>query len=61
MKTLKCDLCDHEETADTFEAWMAALMPHYKSAHADVMADSSKTKEDGMRWMVENKARFDAA
>ena len=61
MKTLKCDLCDHEETADTFENWMSALMPHYKSAHADIMADSSKTKEDGMRWMAENKARFDAA
>lgn len=25
MKTLKCDLCDHKETAETFEAWMKAL------------------------------------
>jgi len=46
---------------ETFEAWMQNLMPHYKTAHGDVMADSSKTKEDGMRWMAENKARFDAA
>lgn len=61
MKTLKCDLCEHTEQAATFEDWMKALMPHYKTAHADVMADSSKTKEDGMRWMAENKARFDAA
>lgn len=59
MKTLSCDLCDHEESADTFDDWMKKLMPHYKSAHADVMADSSKTKEDGMRWMADNKARFD--
>ncbi|MGB0908112.1 MAG: hypothetical protein ACPGVT_11510 [Maricaulaceae bacterium] len=61
MKTVKCDLCDHTASAETFEAWMQALMPHYKDAHADVMADSSKTKEDGMRWMAENRARFDAA
>lgn len=40
---------------------MQALMPHYKEAHADVMNDPSKTKEDGERWMVENRARFDAA
>ena len=61
MKTLSCDLCEHEVEADTFEAWMEALKPHYMAAHADVMQDSSKTKEDMEAWMVENKARFDAA
>lgn len=61
MKTLKCDLCNHTASANTFEEWMQALMPHYKEAHADVMNDPSKTKEDGERWMVENRARFDAA
>ena len=61
MKTLKCDLCDHEETAETFEEWMNKLKPHYKAAHADVMNDPSKTKEDHQKWMVENKARFEAA
>ncbi len=35
-------------------------MPHYMEAHADVMNDPSKTKEDQQRWMVENKARFEA-
>jgi hypothetical protein len=30
-------------------------------AHADVMNDSSKTKEDMENWMAENKARFNAA
>jgi len=40
---------------------MQALMPHYKEAHADVMNDPSKTKEDGERWMKENRVRFDEA
>lgn len=61
MKTLKCDLCEHEAQGETFEEWMQVLMPHYKAAHADVMNDPSKTKKDMERWMVENKARFDAA
>lgn len=61
MKTVSCDLCDHEASGETFEAWMQNLMPHYKLAHAEVMADPRKTREDGMRWMAENKARFDAA
>ena len=61
MKTLKCDLCEHEAQGETFDTWMEALMPHYREAHAEVMSDSSKTKEDGERWMVENKARFESA
>jgi len=61
VKTLKCDLCDHEASGETFEAWMEALKPHYGAAHADVMQDSSKTEEDMKNWMAENKTRFDAA
>ena len=62
MKTLKCDLCDVTAEGETFEAWMEALKPHYFSAHADVMKNNaSKTKEDMEKWMVENKARFEAA
>ena len=66
MKTLKCDLCNHEETAETFDTWMKALMPHYMQAHADVMkgkaglSDEEK-KAEQQKWMVENKARFEAA
>lgn len=60
MKTLKCDLCDHEAQGGTFEEWMKALHPHYMEAHPEVMKDSSKTKEDMDKWMVENKKRFDA-
>ena len=65
MKTLTCDLCDHEAQGETFEAWMEALKPHYMEAHADVMKkhadDPAKGKEEMMKWMAENKARFDAA
>ena len=59
MKTLKCDLCEHEAAGETFEAWMEALKPHYFTAHPEVMQDSSKAKEDMMKWMAENKARFE--
>ena len=61
MKTVKCDLCEVTAEGETFEAWMEALMPHYGVAHAEVMNDSSKTMEDREKWMVENKARFEAA
>lgn len=61
MKNLKCDLCDATAQGETFEEWMQHLMPHYKEAHADVMTDATKTEADKERWMVENKARFDAA
>ena len=61
MKTLQCDRCDATAEGETFEAWMEALKSHYVTVHADVMKDSSKTKEDMEQWMVENKARFDAA
>lgn len=61
MKTLKCDLCDVTAEGESFEDWMQALHPHYMEAHADVMKDSSKTKEDMERWMKENKERFEVA
>ena len=59
MKTLKCDLCEVTAQGETFEMWMKALMPHYMEAHGDVMKNSSK--EDHQKWMIDNKARFDAA
>lgn len=61
MKILQCDLCEVTAQGETFEEWMKALMPHYMQAHADVMNDPSKTKEDMDIWMMENKARFEAA
>ena len=61
VKTLKCDLCEVTADGETFEEWMQALRPHYGEAHADVMNDSSRTKEHMEQWMAENKARFEAA
>ena len=61
MKTLKCDLCDATAQGATFQEWMNALKPHYATAHADVMSDPSKTKDDMMKWMAENETRFNAA
>ena len=59
MKTLKCDLCQVTAQGETFEQWMQNLMPHYMQAHAEVMNDPTKTKEDQQKWMDENKARFE--
>ena len=64
MKKFKCDLCDHEESAGTFEEWMNKLKPHYVEAHADFMKQKGdQSKEEHMagmqKWMVENKVRFD--
>lgn len=61
MKTLKCDLCDVTAEGETFETWLEALKPHYFTAHADVMRDPSKTIADMEKWMIENKARFEAS
>ncbi len=60
MKTVTCDLCEVTAKGETFEAWMKALMPHYMQAHADVMNHPKNGEEEQRKWMVENKARFDA-
>lgn len=61
MKTLKCDLCEATAQGATFEEWMKNLMPHYMEAHAEVMNNPSHSKEEMEKWMIENKARFEAA
>ena len=61
MKTLKCDLCEVTAEGETFEAWMKNLMPHYMEAHADVMNDPKNGEAEMMKWMADNKARFEAA
>ena len=66
MKTLNCDLCKVTAKGETFQEWMKALMPHYMKAHADVMKKTGKMSKEEQKkhqqnWMVENKARFDAA
>ena len=64
MKKLICDLCNYEAQGETFEEWMDALKPHYAQAHADAMQSKQGTPEEMkaemMKWMDENRARFDA-
>ena len=65
MKTLKCDLCDHEVQGETFEEWMNALKPHYMQAHTEVMQQHAGNPEEMKAkmgtWMKENQERFEAA
>lgn len=66
MKTLTCDLCDHQAQGETFEAWMEAMKPHYMEAHGDFMQEQMKKSPEEQqaemgKWMTENKARFEAA
>ena len=65
MKTLKCDICAHEASGETFEEWLNALKPHYAEAHAEVMqGKSGLSDEEKMtemkKWMDENRTRFEA-
>ena len=61
MKTLSCDMCDKEFSADTFDGWFEQMKGHYMADHADVMAsNANKPKEEGMKWMADMKAKFEA-
>lgn len=61
MKTMPCDLCTKEFSAASFDEWFGHMKAHYLSDHADFMAQSaSKSKEEGMQWMADMKAKFEA-
>lgn len=61
MKTMKCDVCDKEFSAETFEDWFKQMQEHYMKDHADFMkAAQNKSKEEGMKWMAGMKAKFEA-
>ncbi len=61
MKTLSCDLCDKEFSAETFEEWFAQMKDHYMADHMDFMqANKDKPKSEGEKWMADARARFDA-
>ena len=61
MKAMACDQCDKTFSADSFEDWFEQMKNHYMAAHADIMsANAGKSKEEGMAWMAEMKARFEA-
>ena len=61
MKSLQCDACAFRAQGNTFEEWFKAMQVHYANDHRDLMdAMKQRSKEDGARWMVAAKARFDA-
>lgn len=60
MKTMSCDLCEEEFSAETFEDWFKQMKDHYMQDHADFMKEAqSKSKEEGMKWMSDMKAKFE--
>lgn len=61
LKTLKCDLCEITERGETFEEWIKELHQHYMEVHPEAMNKISHSREDKQKWIIENKARFDAA
>ena len=62
MKTLPCDVCGQDISANTFEDWFKQMYAHYTADHADVMAAmAGKPKSEGEQWMADAKARFEAA
>jgi hypothetical protein len=50
MKEMKCLDCEEKFKAETPDEMMKAMMPHYMSNHAEMMAQGSKeTKEEWMK------------
>ena len=61
MKALPCDVCAQGISAETFDDWFKLMQAHYMSEHADVMASmAGKPKGEGMKWMAEMRAKFEA-
>jgi predicted ATP-dependent endonuclease of OLD family len=62
MKTLGCDLCDDEFTADEYQGWLQLLTIHCQKIHPDFLESFQKkpeaTKE---QWHLEMQARFERA
>lgn len=61
MKTMSCDLCETEFSAESFEDWFNQMRQHYAEDHADFMEQNKdKPKEEGMKWMKNMKDKFDS-
>lgn len=54
-------MCGEAIEGETFDDWFKSMHAHYTTAHADVMAAmADKPKEEGMKWMEEARAKFNA-
>lgn len=59
MKTMSCDMCKEEFSAETFDEWFKQMQGHYMKDHADFMEQSKgKSREEGMKWMSDMKDKF---
>tara|TARA_B100000282_G_scaffold289020_1_gene258296 strand:+ start:426 stop:701 length:276 start_codon:yes stop_codon:yes gene_type:complete len=62
MKTLTCDLCDTEFSAETFEEWMAQVNAHYNIAHISTIEDTKdQSQQEAMFWMMRQMERWSEA
>jgi len=62
MKTLSCDQCDAQFSAEDFEGWTKQIQAHYIAAHMDyMMKNANATPADIAQWFADAKARFDKA
>jgi len=58
---MSCDICEKEFTEENFEQWFNKMKVHYMTDHPDFMEQAkNKSKEEGMKWMSEMKAKFAA-
>lgn len=54
-------MCEKTFSDESFDGWFGQMREHYMSDHKDFMAQSAnKTKEEGMQWMADMKAKFEA-
>lgn len=61
MKTMKCDMCEKDFTAESFMEWFKQMQGHYMKDHADFMKEAqNKSPEEGKKWMDDMKAKFEA-
>ena len=62
MKMVKCDVCGTDIQGEDFGAWFKASHAHWVARHGDLMKEmEGRPKEEGMKWMAEAKAKFEAA
>lgn len=59
MKSIQCQHCEEYFEGETPTDVQMAMLPHYKSAHADIMA--SNDDEGKKAWMQEFDRRWNAA
>lgn len=59
MKALSCPDCDKMYEAETPEALLEAMHPHYMEDHKDIIASASPEKKEA--WMKQFYADWEAA